>query len=133
MTDKDTCLFKDVVYVVKAGGEDYFNLWRHFSHESDKRLYPSISIHWEEVSRGFSRKIGTVAKRPICIEGRYAILNGKRVMFYDGTSQLVDWKMIDQWMENYLRKCMGWCDTPETYRHCNAANFHQCFETICVK
>ncbi len=64
--------------------------------------------------------IGEIDARPICVSISYVRLNGKLVAFYDGTSQLVDLKMIDEWIELHAK------DIPSA----NASNFHQCFDYI---
>lgn len=73
-----------------------------------------MSGHWLQ--------IGTVDERPICVSIFYAVLNGKKVMFYEGISQLVDHEMIETWRNRYEGEA----------GHCNAANFHHCMEAVGV-
>lgn len=146
MNDNDADLFKDVVWLCKATGEEQFNLWQHFAHNSDSRLYkeggkyPPVSIKWEQRNPGCSVRIGTVDGRPINVGVSYAYLNGHLVVFYEGLSQLVDWAMIDSWIRHYAEKCLGWelkSEIPgraaDTWPHCDAANFTNCFRKIGVR
>lgn len=122
---KDAEIFKDVAYLVQASHEEYGAFWQHFSHESPHRIYPSVCVQWQEISMGGSRCVGHIAKRPVWVEYSYAILDGKKVLFYDGMSELVDWKMIERWISHCIDKYMG-----GGRPHSNAANFHNCLGFI---
>ncbi len=127
---RDAELFDNVVFLVQASDQEYMSFWCDFAHESTERMHKHVSIHWKQESLGVSRVIGELDGRPITVGGRYARLDGQRVLFYDGISQLVDWKMIDAWIEYYAEKCMDWKRTGATWRHCNAENFHNCLNFI---
>jgi hypothetical protein len=129
---RDIDLFKEVVWLVQATDEEQFNLWEKYAHDSDHRVHKDICIKWEQRNPGHSVTLGHLDGRPICVSVAYNYLNGKLVMFYDGTSQLVDWKMIDEWIEYHAEKCLGWEKTWETWPHVNAANFATCFRVIGV-
>jgi hypothetical protein len=116
-------LFTNVVWLICASSEEEFTLWRYFASDSEHRIHNDISIDWKRRNPGHSIQIGTLDKRPICVSVGYVYLNGKLVVFYDGISQLVDWKMIDDWIG---KNAVG-------IGHCNAANFNHCFDVIGVK
>lgn len=43
--------------------------------------------------------VGTIGDRPICIALNVVVICGKRLMFYDPTSQLVDHAMIEEYLD----------------------------------
>ncbi len=124
-------LFDRVVFLVEANSNEYFSLWQNFAHESPHRLYPNVSIKWEQDNPGKAIEIGKVVKRPTCVSITYAILNGHRVAFYCGCSQLVDHKMIETWIEHFTNDLKY--DGGTRHAECDAANFHACFDTIGVQ
>lgn len=105
--------FKDVVYLIEATDYERLCLWR----DNDTCTHTS-KMKWEEVSMGYWFQIGELDNRPVNLTLCYAILDGKKVAFYESCSQVVDWKMI----EDYLSKL----NLPKT----NAMNFHHCIHFI---
>ncbi len=76
--------------------------------EADSYAYRMI---WKEYkdkytfvqdSSGLAREIGRIGKRPIMLEFSWWEVNGHRVLFYSCCSQLVDWKMIEDWLKKYM-------------------------------
>lgn len=120
VSEEDRKLFKDVFYMVEATHHEQHTLWEEFHY---RPKYPEAQVKsWEQVMSGHWLQIGTVDERPICVSIFYAILNGKRVMFYEGISQLVDHEMIEKWRDRYSGEA----------GHCNPANFHHCMQAIGV-
>jgi hypothetical protein len=117
--DADKKLFDGVEYCIQASHDEHHMLWERWHYRADTTR--SYVKNWEQVSLGHWLTIGSVDNRPICVSVQYAILNGHKVMFYEGTSQLVDYKMIEDWLERYFDRCN---------HHCNAANFHHCMEAV---
>ncbi len=113
-------LFDKVEFLIEANHNEYFSLWQNFASESEHRLYPNTSVIWSLDNPGKHIEIGEVDGRPTCVSIIYAILNGKRVAFYEGCSQLVDYSMIDQWLWHFA----------EHTEKCNAENFHHCLDKI---
>ncbi len=58
---------------------------------------------WEQEMQGRINTIGKWHDRPVCLSLNAAKINGKRVLFYDPTSQLVDWVMVEEWLSRTLR------------------------------
>ena len=131
-TDCDADLFKDVVFLVEADNFATFTLWR--DHHGDPRPGAVVVRSWEQETRGVSVTLdwaGGLIKRPICIDISWAKLNGKRVLFYEGCSQLVDHKLIGDWLKKYTLETIRW-DDGTRWAHCNAMNFHLCLDAIGV-
>jgi hypothetical protein len=125
----DAELFKDVIFLVRASSEEEFCLWQHFAHDSPHRIHQNVCINWKRRNPGELVQIGELDRRPICASVSYVYLNDKLVMFYDGTSQLVDWAMIDAWVEHYTLKTVRY-DNGSRWAHCKAANFHHLFDLV---
>lgn len=123
----DAELFKEVAFLVEASHQEYMSFWADFSHQSDHPRFKDKTVKWEQESLGKTREIGKINERPIVVSILYARLDGRRVAFYEGCSQLVDHAMIRKWLEHF---------TEMTIRHeglwaqCNASNFHHCLHAI---
>lgn len=106
--------------IVEASSEEMFGLWVRYAHNSGYvyAAKPGLKRLWQEQSMGFWREIGKVADRPVCVSVAFAVIDGQRLAFVDGCSQLVDRKMIRDWIDGQKRD-----DTVVT----NAANFHHAF------
>lgn len=84
-------------------------------------------VEWEQVCSGFMLQIGEIDKRPVSVSFSFAIINGKKICFYECTSQVADHKMIEDWLmskfqlthDNYTRR-----------NHTNAGNFHNCINSL---
>ena len=105
----DDIRFEHTDYVVDD--VDYHGLW-------EKWHYHYGISPWEQDFMGASRTIGYIDDRPICVNVFWYIVGDFRVAVVEGTSQLVDHKMIEEW-EQVVFPCMK-----KGYRHSNGDNFH---------
>lgn len=147
--------FNNVVFLVEANSEEQFNLWQNWSKESMSNIEPlsdnvmnSFSeevrniikplndkvknfnrerVNWVEVSAGFSTIIGYVDDSPINVSFRFAFINGKKICFYDGVSQLVDYKTINDWL---IKQFQLTHDCYTRWNHVNSSNFHNCINSL---
>ena len=111
-------LFEGVFYVVEATDREQLALWsdwfyRPVSHISKIKL-------WNCLQSGKLITIGELYDRPIVLQIDYAILNGKRIVFYSPCSELVDYKMIDEWFDAHRT----------TWNKTNASNFAHCVAAV---
>lgn len=122
--DKDNSdLFKDVCYLVEATSEEHHNLWINWHY---RPIYNPVP--WQQISKGHLLTIGEFHKRPISVLIDYAIIDGKKVMFYTGYSELVDHKMISKWIDKYspiVRK-----NTAKQIVWTNSTNFSHCITDL---
>ncbi len=81
--------FTETEFVVDATSAEAFLLWERWS--------DVYRVPWTDESRGMHTQIGTVDGRPICVSVSWAFIATKRVAFVDGVSQLVDYRMVDNW------------------------------------
>jgi hypothetical protein len=56
-------------------------------------------IEWESESLGHGLHIGKVDDRPVYVSFSYAKIKGETVVFWYATSQVVDYKMIEDWIK----------------------------------
>lgn len=110
--------FSMTEYAVEADSFSYQALWEKFSTETIHKTPMSV-VRWEEDSLGHMTTIGWFNKRPININFRWATLNGHSILFYDACSQLVDYKMVEDWLDKYTK-----------FRRCDANNFHNVLNLI---
>lgn len=126
---EDVSLFKDVVFLVEATYNEQHMLWERYHYRPDPDPDQVQIKSWEQTMMGRGVQIGTVDDRSINVSISYAILNGKKVLFYYGVSQLVDHKMIEDWLKMYSLDTIRW-DNGHRWAHCDAANFHHCMEAV---
>jgi hypothetical protein len=119
-------LFEDVVFCVEANHHEQHEFWSEYHYEP-KPGRPHIK-DWVCESMGHMITIGHINDRPICVEIYYHRINGKRVLFYHGCSQLVDHKMISEWLDYCYYDRIKW----EMGRMpiCDSWNFHNCLGDI---
>lgn len=81
--------------------DDYASrmIWKEYFYDvlPLERKYEFIQDH-----SGFAREIGRVGDRPVMLGFRWWIVNGHPVLFYYCNSQIVDWKMIGDWLKKYM-------------------------------
>lgn len=124
--ERDERLFEDVVFLVEANSYEQHSLWADFHYEPHKN-HPHIT-DWQEISLGHMICIGEIKKRPICVTIHYAIINGKKIGFYDGVSALVDHSMINEWLDYWFFDKREWEQGRKP--HCDAMNFHNCLRAL---
>lgn len=114
---------RNTVFCVEATSHELHTLWRDFADDRTARECgpPTKNrVKWEQLNPGSMPTIGTDHKRPICVTCFWVRIDGQIVMFYEATSQLVDSKKIDAWLDK---------EYPGIGR-CNAGNFHICLHAI---
>lgn len=119
---------KETEFWVEADSYARFQLWREWHRLSPGELqsdrYPSSQsnrLDWQEESSGIIYQAGELDGRPVMVELFWAIINGHRIGFYHATSQVVDWKMVEEFI-NKLKYPL-W-DNGTRHAHTNATNFH---------
>jgi hypothetical protein len=90
--------FNRVGYVVEATNTERFFIWQqHMSHENG-----ALIKKWQQDYCGYCPTIGWIDDRPICACVNFATLDGMLVAFVELTSQLADYKMLDEWVAKYI-------------------------------
>jgi hypothetical protein len=94
------------VCAVEASHCEVLDIWTRFSDPENPFKRECRQYDWKDV-HGWLETIGHLDNRPICIDIRIVELDGRRILFWEGCSQLVDYAMIERWFANklpYLRK-----------------------------
>ncbi len=123
-------LFKYVSFMVEANSFEHHQLW-HKYHYAPSPNSPFVE-KWEQHNPGHMITVGHINDRPIVVSIFYEFLNHKKLMFYYGCSQLVDHKMIEDWLK-YHTEATHRYDNNSRWSHCDAQNFHHCFDIIKVR
>lgn len=84
-------------------------------------------VNWEQVSAGFALSVGQVGKNNVMVCFTFAFINGKKICFYEATSQVVNHKMIEDWL---ISKFQLTHDGYSRWNHTNAMNFHNCVNSL---
>ncbi len=116
-------LFKGVFFIVEANSFELDYLRQQFNNNTFP-LWKRKS--WEDVNVGRSATIGSCAGKPVCISLRYITINNKLVCFYNATSVVVDYNMVEEWLRYYGKNVK----VDGQWAHCDANNFHQCIGAL---
>ncbi len=81
-------LYGVVGIIQGASSDDSFHVWETWHDKVD----------WASNNFGLLETVGTLDGRPICINLSTATIEGFKVLFYYPTSELVDWAMIENWV-----------------------------------
>jgi hypothetical protein len=122
--EQDAELFEGVEFLVQATDTERFLLWCENENDKSER-----KVKWEQTSRGAGSTLGWLDTRPISVTLFYAVLNGKKVAFYDATSQVTDHAMVDDWLKTHTLDHIRY-DNNQRWAHCNAMNFHHCLSYV---
>ena len=111
---------KETFFVVQATNTEVFNIWKEWNE----------AIPMEQDGQGFGEQVGRLDGRPIMVSlFRYRIWN-KWVVFYESTSQVVDYRLVEGWIQkNVLIHTPDW-DNGRRQSHCNSDNFHLCVNAL---
>lgn len=107
-------------YLVEATNHEWFTLWARWCKYSQECREP-IFKKWEQLG-GCGITIGCLDKRPVVVSLNWDRLDGFLVCQWEATSQLVDYKMIEEWLDKHYTRIAS-DNRPAS---CNASNFHSC-------
>lgn len=107
-------LLAETVFAVEASGFEKGILWER-SHSKMK---------WGD-SQGWLLTLGMVAGSPVCISVFFHQLDGHTVLFFHDTSQVVDHKLISDWLKKHVAAMQK-----DPHNHCDAQNFHHCVNAL---
>ena len=117
-------LFEGVTGVVEATRFEDLRLW-----QDVKKYRPEWTL--DQSLSGPLVTVGHIGDRPICISVFVHTIGGERIAFVEATSQLVDWKMIEEWlMEHLPESALQQHNLKQGYHYLNkvdAGNFFNVF------
>ncbi len=76
--------------------EEYHLVWQQFN--SSKEVF-----QWEQDS-GVGTQIASFAGCPIWISLHWVLVNGNFICFYYPTSEVIHWKLVEDWIKNVFDK-----------------------------
>lgn len=95
MPDKQMTEFlHGVVGVVEANSYETMCLWKEYAEELKKP--------WKQRCDGLGEIVGKLADMPVFLSLLTAEIEGHKILFIDATSQVIDHRLIDQWLANTL-------------------------------
>lgn len=118
---------KDTKFVLDATHDEMFMIWEKFSDEAMHKNPDFNKYKFEQMNPGVSLTIGTLAGMPVCMSLFWWKINGVLIMVHECTSQVVDHRMVDKWLEKNC--CPRW-DGGSRLAHCNTANFHHVLDFV---
>jgi hypothetical protein len=105
-----------VVGVVEATSYEIMCLWHEY-HEQRK-------VSWVQGrGGGYLPTIGELDGRPVCVSLFVNTIDGHKILFIDATSQVVDHRMIDEWLKTVL-PATAFQEGGKYINYTNAMNFH---------
>lgn len=110
-----TDFMSGVIGVVEANSYETMCLWREY-HEGR-------GLSWEQNAAGYLPTIGELDGRPVCVSLFVNTIDGHKILFIEPTSQVVDHKMIEQWLKETLPDT-AWQANGKYLNSTNAMNFH---------
>lgn len=110
----------DITGVVEANSYEKMCLWQEYHQE---RKEP-----WVDDMSGYAPTIGHLGRMPVCLSMFRGTVKGKKILFIDAVSQVVDHRIVDEWLEMALPDGAKRTNGSNTYvNKVNAMNFHNVF------
>jgi hypothetical protein len=106
-----------VVGVVDANSFEALCLWKEYTEELGKP--------WIERSDGLMECVGELSGMPVNLSLTTAIVDGRKLLFIDAISQVVDNRLIDKWLVETMP--VSAMKAPGHINRTNAMNFHNVF------
>jgi len=89
-----------------------------------EKLSGNKNLKWEQNASGVMVEIGDFGGMPIVITVQWDRVNGKNIMFYEATSTVVHYDMINDWLEEN-------CPAYKRGARTNTSNLHQFLHFAC--
>jgi hypothetical protein len=94
MPDREMTKFLEgVTGAIEATSCEQHSLWER---------YTEYGVEWKQHPAGLLETVGTLADMPVCISLHTNDVGGAKILFYHATSQVVDHRMIDKWLEENM-------------------------------
>jgi hypothetical protein len=94
--DPIVAYIEGVVGVCPATSFEQHSLWAQY--------HDQLAWDWVQITHGYGVTVGYVVDgaldpMPVHISLSTVIVNGSKILFYNPTSAVVDWRMVDEWIE----------------------------------
>ena len=128
MNDTAESRLKRTKFIVAATSNEQHQFW--VDHAKQNTLNPNTfyaqKVEWQQMD-GWHVTVGHFHKRPVCISVMWNKLDGHLVMFWEAVSQLIDYAMIEKWLDENFK---GKYDGGNRRACCDASNFGHCLSAI---
>lgn len=107
-----TEFLEGVVGVVEANSYESLCLWQKY-HESRS---------WNSGTFGYGVTVGTIGDMSVCLSLLATVIDGHKILFYHPTSQVVDHRMVREWLGTYMPKSAwegDWLNHADAQNLCN--------------
>lgn len=113
------------VFLVQATHNETHSYWKEYHDNPDKRFKEPPIKTWDQAS-GKCFTVGYFGEHPVAVQIFWNKINGQWVGFWEPTSRVVDYQMIEKWLDqNYTRKTHDGRNA-----RCDSSNFHNCLAEI---
>jgi hypothetical protein len=94
-------------YLVEADSYAQHHLWQEWSKKAQRMGFvtPDERPHftWEQMSPGCAEHVGNIDERPVMLSLFWNRIGGALICFYYGQSQVVDHKMIEEYLDEKFK------------------------------
>lgn len=111
---------------VEATSYEQLCLWR--DNANPFKAKAEGKVKWEQVLDGWLPTVGHMTKKayPVVISLHWCVIEGRPVLFWHPTSQIVDHNLIDEWLKRMVPQ--AFLDQPNLVQ--GAGNFHTVIHAI---
>lgn len=121
MNDAAIKSLSECQYIVEANHNEAHNLWYMYT-----QVYRVVTDReWQQLIPGYLIEVGSLGGRPVSLSLYFVSIKGVKVCFFESPSQVVDWKLIDEWLDKHFNKLYDGRSC-----RCDATNFHQCMSVV---
>lgn len=116
---------RETVYVVEATSYEQQALWLEYSNEARAEGWGSPGtrrVTWGQDPSGWSHVVGELAGLPVNVSFRWALICGRRVLFWYACSRVVDSEMCETWLMTHVPAYLD--------HHTDAQNFVHCLSHV---
>lgn len=93
VSDDIRSYLEGVVGVVEANSFEIMCLWQRWQ---------ELGKSWVSTGHGYLATVGHVGDMPVCISILTATVDGEKILFIDPTSQVVDYRMVEDWLKTHV-------------------------------
>lgn len=86
--------FAETEYVLEGTTDQYIELWRRYKGQTE----------WDEIAEGLTVSVGRLGPDVIEVHYRFARINKSLVVFWEPTSEVVDYRLIYEWNKQNIPK-----------------------------
>lgn len=122
------------VYIVEASNFEQHILWSEFSKEGEVFTQTPLRKRpretWEQITPGEGCTFGERDGQNMMVMFSWVKLNGQLIAFYNATSQLVDYAILEEWLNHHMPHLYPAEGHESRHHYTDAQNFHQALHHV---